>query len=76
MPEPNKRKQYVKLLTVFSSIGLTFASSIFVGFGIGYLIDTKLFGGRTSPWFMFIFLGVGVAAGFKNLYQLARRRDL
>ncbi|MDH3391622.1 MAG: AtpZ/AtpI family protein, partial [Desulfobulbaceae bacterium] len=31
---------------------------------------------RTAPWFTFIFLGFGIAAGFKNLYMLTKRKDL
>ncbi len=66
----------MKLLADFSTIGLTLASSVFIGFGIGYLLDTKVFNGKTAPWFMFIFLGLGIVAGFKNLYQLTKRKGL
>lgn len=76
MGKPDQKRQYMKLLADFSTIGLTMASSVFIGFGIGYMIDTKLFGGRTKPWFMLIFLLLGIFAGFKNLYQLAKRKDL
>jgi len=70
------RKEYMKLLTVFSTMGLELASSIFIGFGMGWLIDEKLFGGRTKPWFMMIFLALGVFAGFRALYRVSRRKDL
>ena len=76
MAKSSSRKEFMKLLADFSTIGITLASSVFIGFGIGYLIDTKVFNGRTTPWFMFIFLAVGIAAGFKNLYQISRRKDL
>jgi len=76
MTDTGKRKQYMKLLADFSTIGLTLASSIFVGFGIGYFLDQKVFKGKTAPWLMFIFLGLGIVAGFRNLYQLAIRKDL
>lgn len=66
----------MKLLADFSTIGLTLASSIFIGFGIGYLLDFKVFDGRTTPWFMLIFLGFGIFAGFRSLYQLTKRKDL
>jgi len=66
----------MRLVADFSTIGLNLASSIFVGFGMGYLLDEKLFHGRTSPWFMMIFLALGVFAGFRSLYRLARRKDL
>ncbi|MCI5209722.1 MAG: AtpZ/AtpI family protein, partial [Candidatus Electrothrix sp. ATG2] len=49
------------------------ATSIFVGFGIGWWLDNKLFGGQTAPWFSFIFLGFGIAAGFKHLWDLSKK---
>jgi len=64
------------LLADFSTIGMTVAFSIFIGLGIGYYLDHKLFGGRTYPWLTLIFLGFGVAAAFVNLFRMARRKDL
>ena len=70
------RKEIMKLLGDFSTIGLTLAASIFVGVGIGYLLDHKVFKGKTAPWLTLIFLGFGIVAGFKNLYMLTKRKDL
>jgi len=70
------RREMMKLLGDFSTIGLTLAASIFIGVGIGYLLDHKVFRGRTSPWLTLIFLGFGIAAGFRNLYILTKRKDL
>ncbi len=72
----SKRKEAMKLLADFSTIGLTMAFSIFIGVGIGYYLDHKVFGGQTKPWLTLIFLGLGVAAAFKNLFMMARRKDL
>jgi len=72
----NSRKEIMKLLGDFSTIGLTLAASIFVGVGIGYLLDHKVFKGKTAPWLTLVFLGFGIVAGFKNLYMLAKRKDL
>jgi F0F1-type ATP synthase assembly protein I len=55
---------------------MSVAFSIFIGVGIGYYLDHKVFDGRTSPWLTLIFLGFGVAAAFKNLYDMASRKDL
>jgi len=66
----------MKLLTVFSTIGITIAGCVFIGLGFGYYLDTKVFAGRTSPWFTFIFLAFGVVAGYRNLYQMSKRKDL
>lgn len=47
------------------------AAGVIVGGGIGYLLDRQ-FG--TLPIFLIIFLMVGMAAGFLNLYKLGMRR--
>lgn len=47
------------------------AAGVIVGGGIGYLLDRQ-FG--TMPIFLLIFLMVGMAAGFLNLYKLGMRR--
>ena len=72
----NSRKDTLRLLAQFSTIGMTVAFSIFIGVGIGYYLDHKVFAGRTSPWLTLIFLGFGVAAAFRNLYAMASRKDL
>lgn len=69
-------KRLFVLLGDVSTIGIAMAASIFVGLGIGYLIDNKVFGGRTAPWFTAIFLILGIIAGFLNLVRLAKRKDL
>ncbi len=70
------RKELMKLLGDFSTVGLSLASAIFVGVGIGYLLDHMVFKGKTAPWLTLIFLGFGIAAGFRNLYRLTKRKDL
>ena len=72
----NQRKEIMKLLADFSTIGMTMAFSIFIGVGIGYLLDHKVFGGRTAPWLTLLFLAFGVAAAFKNLYMMTKRKGL
>jgi F0F1-type ATP synthase assembly protein I len=70
------KKEMLKLLTQFSTIGFTMAGCIFIGLWFGHYLDSKVFDGRTSPWFTLIFLAIGIVAGFKNLYQMSRRQDL
>ncbi len=70
------RKEIMKLITQFSTIGFTLSGCVFIGLGFGYYLDTKVFDGKTSPWFTFIFLAFGIIAGFKNLYQMTQRKDL
>jgi len=64
------------MLADFSTIGMTMAFSVFIGVGIGYFLDRKVFAGKTYPWLTMIFLGFGVAAAFVNLFRMARRKDL
>ena len=67
-------KKTIKTLGFFSTIGIAMALSIALGALIGYYIDKK-FG--TPPWFSFIFLGLGIAAAFRNLYILYKKaKDL
>lgn len=71
-----ERKEIWKLLSIFGTIGLTMTFSIFIGLGIGYYLDHHLFDGRTAPWLTMIFLAIGIAAAYKNLYKLSQRKDL
>jgi ATP synthase protein I len=70
------RKEFMRLIGEFSTIGISLAASVFIGFAMGYLLDYKVFNGRTAPWLTFLFLGFGIAAGYKNLYMLTKRKDL
>lgn len=72
----NERKEIIKMLYDVGTVGMTMAFSIFIGLGIGYYLDHKVFGGRTTPWLTFIFMAFGVVAAFKNLYTTAKRKDL
>ena len=66
----------MKLIGEFSTIGISLAAAIFIGIGFGYFLDHKVFKGSTAPWLTLVFLGFGIAAGFKNLYMLTKRKDL
>ncbi|MEO5347297.1 MAG: AtpZ/AtpI family protein [Magnetococcus sp. YQC-9] len=43
-------------------------AAVFVGGGIGYLIDYWF---NTKPWLTVIFFLFGLAAGFRNMYRSA-----
>jgi ATP synthase protein I len=57
-------KRFLRELAYFSSIGFSVAFSIFIGLGIGVYLDRKF---DTHPWLMFLFLGLGIAAGYRNI---------
>lgn len=62
--ESRSRIKSRRELAFYSSIGLSMVLSIFIGLAIGLYIDKRY---DTSPWFMLIFLGLGIAAGYRNI---------
>ncbi len=64
--------EMVSLLGNYGHIGFTFVIAIFLGLGGGIYLDEKFFEGKTSPWFTFIGLAFGIAAGFNSLFQILR----
>jgi len=68
MEEENKR--LIKTLGMISTMGISFAVAIAIGVYLGLKLD-EWFG--TRPWFFFIFLLFGIAAGFRNIYIMANR---
>ena len=64
------RKELVQLMAHYGHVGFTFVASIFIGLFGGIYLDQKVFDGRTAPWFTFIGLALGIAAGFKTLLEV------
>jgi len=56
--------RWMRELAYYSSIGLSMALSIFIGLGIGVWLDGKW---GSSPWLTLIGLGLGIAAGYRNI---------
>ncbi len=54
----------IRELTYYSSLGLSVALSIFIGLFFGIWLDSKT---GVAPWFTFIFMILGIAAGFRNI---------
>jgi len=67
------RKETFRQLAIYSQAGLSFVFSILIGFGIGWVLDHKVFSGNTAPYLTFIFFGIGISAGFKGLRDLTRK---
>ena len=67
------RREMFRQLAMYSHVGMTFVFSILIGFGMGWALDNKVFGGKTAPYLTFIFLGFGILAGFKNLWELTKK---
>jgi ATP synthase protein I len=58
-------RRYWRDLAYYSSLGLQVALSIFIGLAVGIFLDRRVF--NTTPWLTLIFLGLGIAAGFRNI---------
>ncbi|MBI3599921.1 MAG: AtpZ/AtpI family protein [Nitrospinae bacterium] len=71
MDEDDKKGKFRQFreLYLISTVGIQLVVSIFIGLAIGVYLDGK-FG--TSPIFTFIFLLLGIAAGFMNLFRVAK----
>ncbi|HKL26556.1 MAG TPA: AtpZ/AtpI family protein [Desulfuromonadales bacterium] len=65
-----ERRQLMRSLTFLSSIGISMVAASFIGLFIGYYLDKWL---GTSPWMTLVWLGIGIASGFRNIFILTRR---
>jgi ATP synthase protein I len=61
-----------KGLANISSIGITMVASTIIGLLIGMYLD-KYF--STKPLLTIIFLILGIAAGFKNIYEMIKKYE-
>ncbi len=64
------RKELFRSLAQLSSMGISVVAAIAIGVWFGLTLDGWC---GTSPWFFYLFLCIGIAAGFKNIYLIARR---
>lgn len=51
-------------------VGVELISGVFVGVVIGYYVDTYF---DSSPWGLIVFMVLGSAAGFLNVYRVVAR---
>jgi ATP synthase protein I len=58
-------RRYFRELAYFSSLGLSVALSIVIGLALGVFLDRNVF--HTTPWLTLIGLGLGIAAGYRNI---------
>ena len=65
-------REYLLILARVSSMGIAMVLATVMGLGAGWLVD-KYFG--THPWGFFIGLGMGIVAGFRNLFILYKRSE-
>jgi ATP synthase protein I len=65
-----KKVPYLDMLTDVGTIGLQLVGSTVVGLAMGYFLDKWL---GTDPWLLLLFLLLGIVAGFRSVYQEARK---
>jgi ATP synthase protein I len=63
-------KKLFRELWYYSSLSFSIALAIVIGLAIGYWLDTRY---DTSPWLTLIFLGLGIIAGFRNIYLAMKK---
>jgi len=69
-PNQGKPSGALELLSTAGTIGLQLVVSTFIGLAMGYFLDKWL---GTSPWLLVIFLLIGIAAGFRDVFLEAKR---
>ena len=55
-----------------SSVGLEMGVSVIIGLVVGTAMDRWL---GTAPWMLFLWLGFGLAAGFRGVLRAVKRAD-
>jgi ATP synthase protein I len=66
------KREVVKSLLSYSSLGLEMGLCVAIGIGIGYFLD-KYF--TTSPYLTIIFMFFGIIAAMKTIYQLMKKLE-
>jgi ATP synthase protein I len=65
-----ENKKLLKNLGAVSSIGISMVLAIAICVYLGLKLDEWL---GTKPWFFFIFLLLGIIAGFRNMFVIVGR---
>jgi F0F1-type ATP synthase assembly protein I len=68
MAKGKEKRGLLLTLGTLSTIGISVVIAIAIGVYVGLQLDKWL---GTAPWFFFIFLFFGIAAGFRNIYIMA-----
>ena len=66
------KREVVKSLISYSSLGLEMGLCVAIGIAIGYFLDRYF---MTSPYLTIIFMIFGVIAAMKTIYQLMKKLE-
>ena len=69
-PKQDKHSGAMGLLGTVGTIGMQLVVATFIGLAMGYYLDQWL---GTKPWMLIIFLLLGIATGFRDVYREAMR---
>ncbi len=69
--EKHKRGAMIRYMGMASTIGVNMVVSTFAGFALGYWVLDKYL--HTHPWFTVLMTFLGIVAGFKYLFQFAKK---
>lgn len=69
-PVDKASKRILVQFAYASSIGIALVIAIFGSLYLGFYLDRRL---GTGPILTLLFLAIGIAAGFRNIYTLARK---
>ncbi len=70
-PKANKETALKAVLT-YGTLGLEMGLSVAIGLALGFYLD-RVF--KTAPILTLIFLGFGLAAGMKRLYEVWKKAE-
>jgi ATP synthase protein I len=66
------KREVVKSLLSYSSLGIEMGLCVAIGIGIGYYLDRYF---STSPYLTIIFMIFGIIAAMKTIYQLMKKLE-
>ena len=66
-----QKSDVFRFMGVASTVGINMVVSTFVGFALGYWVLDRYF--NSYPWFTVILTALGVFAGFKYLFRIAKK---
>ncbi|MEW6416944.1 MAG: AtpZ/AtpI family protein [Nitrospirota bacterium] len=74
MPEKTFWSQIAQAWNIGLTLVVSTISGGLMGYGLDYVMG-KWFGIHTKPWLTFVFLILGIIAGFRELYKIATKPD-
>ncbi len=69
----NNKKEVLKGLLTYSSLGLEMGLCVAIGLAIGWVLDKKVF--HTYPYLSIVFMFVGIAAAMRTVYKMAKKME-